>query len=67
MGRMYRLQRLNTGFFIGTNEMYTLRLQVFGLMIQLTERPDLLPKLGFVFYRMVQSVSGAMGFEIAFF
>ena len=46
---MDRLQRLNASFLIGTDEMNTLNVQFLGLMIQFTDSPDLLAKLGFVF------------------
>ena len=62
--RVYPLQGLNAGFFVNTDHMHTRFVQFLGLVIQFTDRPDVLPEGRFVLYLMVQPVLNPMRFQI---
>lgn len=60
--RVYPLQRLDAGFFINTDDMHARFVQLLSLVIELTDRSDVLPKGGLIFYFVVKPVFDPMGF-----
>lgn len=67
LGRAFSLQRLNAGLFIRTDQMCTLRIQLNGLMIQVTNDPHQFVKSFRVLLSFIaQPVMTAMGLQISF-
>ena len=63
-GGVEPFQRLDAGFLIGADQVYSLFMEFRSLVIELAHRPHLFPELGFVFHFVVQPVFDPVGFQI---